>query len=173
MDIRKAARPNNTFCDDFIITLYFSAVSPMNLPEATTAPVVSIVPPSHAPPLPVTAPFHCQPGHDVHHRDGYHQNERYYVRQLFIVAFMAPHVAIAADTPQIDTALASMVDISSSTFIFRATQNAKYHTPNTTTRDCSMPKNPALSISGKYHRRAEYDKPGLDEKFALHGGAQP
>ena len=49
MDIRKAARPNNTFCDDFIITLYFSAVSPMNLPEATTAHVVSIVPPSHAP----------------------------------------------------------------------------------------------------------------------------
>ena len=48
-DIPKAANPNSTFCENFTMVLIFRATSPTYVPEATTAPVVSIVPPSHAP----------------------------------------------------------------------------------------------------------------------------
>ena len=60
---------------------------------------------------------------------------------------IAPQVAMAADTPQIDTALDSITPISSSTFILRASQKVKYHTLNTTTMPCRIPKNPASKIS--------------------------
>ena len=53
--------------------------------------------------------------------------------------FMTPQVAMAADTPQMDTADESIVLISGSTFIFFPTQNAKYHTVNTTISDCARP----------------------------------
>ena len=68
---------------------------------------------------------------------------------------------MAADTPQMDTALASMVDISPSTFIFLAIQKAKYHTLNTTTSDCTMPKKPALSISEKMTDEPSTTRPVL------------
>lgn len=45
----KAASPSSTFCDDLTITAVCSAVSPSSAPDATTAPVVSIVPPIQAP----------------------------------------------------------------------------------------------------------------------------
>ena len=45
----KAATPNNTFCDAFTITAVSPATSPRIAPDAATAAVVSIVPPSHAP----------------------------------------------------------------------------------------------------------------------------
>ena len=48
---------------------------------------------------------------------------------------MTPQVAMAADTPQMETALDSIVPISGSTFIFFPTQKQKYHTVNTTIND--------------------------------------
>ena len=48
-DITNAATPSSTFCEDLTMTAVFAAVSPTRVPEAATAPVVSIVPPSHAP----------------------------------------------------------------------------------------------------------------------------
>ena len=62
---------------------------------------------------------------------------------------MTPQVAIAADTPQIETALESIVPISGSTFIFFPTQKQKYHTVNTTMRDWASPKAPDFIISPK------------------------
>ena len=47
--IANAAKPNSTFCENLTMVLIFNAVSPTSVPEATTAPVVSILPPSHAP----------------------------------------------------------------------------------------------------------------------------
>ena len=60
---------------------------------------------------------------------------------------MAPQVAIAADTPQIDTALASIMPISLSSFSFLASQKVKYQTVKTTTTAWSIPKAPAFRIS--------------------------
>ncbi|KAF5035786.1 hypothetical protein DSECCO2_581950 [anaerobic digester metagenome] len=45
---------------------------------------------------------------------------------------MAPQVAIAAETPQMETELDNIMDISESTPIFRETQKLKYHTLSTT-----------------------------------------
>ncbi len=42
--------------------------------------------------------------------------------------WMAPQAAIAADTPQIETAVESMTESSSSSFSFRASQKRKYQT---------------------------------------------
>src|SRR5690606_37610167 len=60
---------------------------------------------------------------------------------------IAPDVAIAEETPQMDTALEIIKPISSSTFSFLHNQKAKYQTENTTTSDCTSPRVPALSIS--------------------------
>ncbi|MNL32975.1 hypothetical protein D3C87_1548610 [compost metagenome] len=62
---------------------------------------------------------------------------------------MAPEVAIAAETPQIDTALEIIIVNSLSTFNFLHNQKAKYHTDNTTTNDCNKPFEPASNISEK------------------------
>lgn len=62
---------------------------------------------------------------------------------------MAPAVAIAADTPQIETALDIIIVNSSSTFNFLQIQYAKYHTDNTTTNAWINPNDPALRISEK------------------------
>lgn len=51
---------------------------------------------------------------------------------FFLSPLMAPAVTIAADTPQMDTALASMVEYSSSIFILREIQKVKYQTDITT-----------------------------------------
>ena len=66
---------------------------------------------------------------------------------FFLSPLMAPAVAMAADTPQIETALASMVENSSSTFILRESQNEKYQTTVTTITACINPNDPAVSIS--------------------------
>ena len=60
---------------------------------------------------------------------------------------IAPQVAMAAETPQIDTALASMTPISLSSFILEASQNVKYQTEKTTTTLWAIPKKPAFMIS--------------------------
>ncbi len=61
--------------------------------------------------------------------------------------WMAPQAAIAAETPQIETAVESMTESSSSTFSFRASQKQKYQTAETTSTACAMPRAPAWTIS--------------------------
>src|SRR6476620_11187576 len=68
---------------------------------------------------------------------------------FFESPLMAPAVAIAADTPQIETALEIIKPISSSTFKRLQTQKAKYHTDRTTINACIKPKEPAFKISEK------------------------
>ena len=58
-------------------------------------------------------------------------------------------MAIAADTPHIDTALETIVPISGSIFILFPSQKAKYHTVNTTIRDCTSPYAPDFTTSLK------------------------
>ena len=60
---------------------------------------------------------------------------------------IAPQAAIAADTPQIDTAVESMAANSSSTRSLRASQKHEYQTTNTTSSACTMPSAPACSTS--------------------------
>src|SRR5690606_22549900 len=80
----------------------------------------------------------------------------------FLVSpLIAPEVAIAADTPQIDTALDNINDISLSIFNFLHTQNAKYHTDNTTTNACIKPRDPAFRISPKITAVPSNTKPIL------------
>ena len=129
----KAATPSNTFCADLMITLYCSAVSPINFPDATTAAVVSIVPPNHAPATCSLNPIHLA------------RNGKRYIMGMATIStsetindsffgspFMAPQVAMAAETPQMETELDSIIDISESTPILRETQKLKYQTQSTT-----------------------------------------
>ncbi len=60
---------------------------------------------------------------------------------------MAPQAAIAAETPQIDTAVESMAANSSSTRSFRDSQKQEYQTTNTTSTACTMPSAPACNTS--------------------------
>jgi hypothetical protein len=60
---------------------------------------------------------------------------------------MAPHAAMAAETPQIETAVDSMAANSSSTRSLRASQKHEYQTTNTTRTACMMPSAPACSTS--------------------------
>jgi hypothetical protein len=62
---------------------------------------------------------------------------------------IAPQAAIAAETPQIDTAVDSITASSSSTFSRRASQKQKYQTTETTATACAMPSAPAWTISRK------------------------
>src|SRR5688500_9084764 len=68
---------------------------------------------------------------------------------FFESPLMAPDVAIAADTPHIETALDSIIDISSSTFNFLHNHQAKYQTDRTTNNACISPSVPAFKISPK------------------------
>src|SRR5687768_1195153 len=74
---------------------------------------------------------------------------------------MAPDVAIAADTPHIETALDSIIDNSSSTFNFLHTHQAKYHTDITTNHACIRPSVPAFRISPKSTLVPSGAKPSL------------
>src|SRR5690606_16276677 len=71
---------------------------------------------------------------------------------FFESPLMAPEVAMAADTPQMDTALDIIIVSSSSTLNLRHSQNAKYHTDKTTMSDCTKPSDPAERISEKMTR---------------------
>src|SRR5690606_15292110 len=62
---------------------------------------------------------------------------------------IAPDVAMAAETPQMDTALDNIKPNSSSIINFLHSQKEKYHTDNTTTKDWMRPSEPALRISEK------------------------
>ena len=61
--------------------------------------------------------------------------------------WIAPQAAIAAETPQIDTAVDSIAANSSSTRSFRHSQKQAYQTTNTTSTACTMPSAPACSTS--------------------------
>ena len=52
----KATKPSRAFWENLTITAAFSADSPRISPAATTAPEVSMVPASHAPPTMVDMP---------------------------------------------------------------------------------------------------------------------
>src|SRR5690554_2604589 len=149
MEITKAATPNSTFCADLIITLYCSAVSPMNLPEATTAAVVSMVPPNQAPATSWLIPIHLA-----------RYGKRYIMgmatistsdmtkESLFGSPLIAPLVAMAAYTPQMETELERSIDISLSILNIRVEiQKLKYQTEKTTMMACTIPKAPARMIS--------------------------
>ena len=58
---------------------------------------------------------------------------------------MAPQAAMAADTPQIDTAVAIMAENSSSTRSLRATQKHRYQMTAMTAAACTIPYMPASS----------------------------
>src|SRR5262245_3300120 len=60
---------------------------------------------------------------------------------------MAPHAAIAAETPQIDTAVDSITASSSSTRKRDASQNETYQTTMTTPSACTRPRTPACTTS--------------------------
>src|SRR6478736_10087900 len=68
---------------------------------------------------------------------------------FFVSPLIAPAVAIAADTPQIETALEIISDSSSSIFNFLQSQKAKYHTESTTANAWINPNDPALRMSAK------------------------
>src|SRR5262249_27297891 len=70
-DIRKAATPIKTFCENFTMTPAFIAGSLMSAPAATTEPLVSRVPPSQASRHNVGHVISLRrPWHEYHHRDG-------------------------------------------------------------------------------------------------------
>ena len=136
----KAASPSSTFCDDLTMMAVRAASSPSMVPDAATAPVVSIVPPSHAPATSPPSPM-SSASHGIRYIIGTAQtstSEMMY-ESLRLSPRITPLVAIAAETPQIDTALDSIVDISLSTPSRREIQNAKYHTATTTTSACPSP----------------------------------
>ncbi len=62
---------------------------------------------------------------------------------------MAPHAAIAAETPQIETAEASMTENSSSTRSRLDIRKQRYQTTRTTARAWTTPSRPARRISPK------------------------
>src|SRR5690606_20882782 len=86
---------------------------------------------------------------------------------FFESPLMAPDVAMAADTPQIDTALEIIIVSSSSTLNLRHSQNATYHTDNTTMSDCTNPSDPALRISEKITRVPNRTNPILTSSSAF------
>src|SRR5688572_3001872 len=66
---------------------------------------------------------------------------------FFVSPLIAPAVAMAADTPQIETALLIIMVSSSSIFNLLQTQKAKYHTLKTTTNAWINPNPPAFKMS--------------------------
>jgi len=127
---------------------YFSPVSPAMVPAATTAPVVSMVPPIQAPVTISESPIHFASAGISTIMGMATINTMEMIKESFFLSpLMAPAVAMAAETPQIDTPLASIVANSSSTFIFRAIQKVKYHTATTTMTAWISPKEPAERIS--------------------------
>src|SRR5690606_21468782 len=168
MEIASAAIPNNTFCENFTIVLISNARSPTKLPEATTAPVVSILPPSQAPVTSWGNPnalaiygMAIIIGMAV-------INTIDTTYESFLESpLMAPDVAMAAETPQIETALEIIIVSSSSTLSLRHSQNAKYHTDKTTMSDCTSPSDPASRMSEKMTRVPSSTKPILTSNSAF------
>ena len=106
--------------------LIFKAVSPTKVPEAATAPEVSILPPSQAP---VTSSgklnYLAIMGMKIIMGIAVTKTIEITYDNFLESPFIAPDVAIAAETPQIETALEIIIVSSSSTFNFRQSQKAK------------------------------------------------
>src|SRR5690606_7061988 len=168
MEIASAAIPSNTFCENFTIVLISNARSPTKLPEATTAPVVSILPPSQAPVTSWGNPNAlAMYGMAIIIGIAVINTIDTTYDSFLESPLMAPDVAIAADTPQIDTALEIIIVSSSSTLNFRHSQNANYHTDNTTMSDWTSPSEPALRISEKITRVPNSTSPILTSNSAF------
>ena len=147
-EIAKAASPKRTFCENLTIVAYLRPVSPAMVPAATTAPVVSMVPPSQAPVTTSDNPIQrAITGIKIIIGIAIIRTSEIMNDNFFLSPLIAPAVAIAADTPQIETALESIVAYSSSTLSLRETQNVKYHTVTTTITACKRPNVPAVIIS--------------------------
>src|SRR6478609_8643468 len=78
---------------------------------------------------------------------------------FFESPLIAPAVAMAADTPHIDTALESMNVSSSSIFNFRQIQYERYQTEKTTTTAWINPSDPAFKMSEKITEVPKSTKP--------------
>ena len=83
---------------------------------------------------------------------------------------IAPQAAIAADTPQIDTAVESIAANSSSTLSFLASQKHEYQTTNTTSTACVMPSAPACSTSEKISEAPRMTRPVLTKNSVCTAG---
>src|SRR5690606_2090961 len=119
-------------------------------PVATTAPVVSIVPPIHAPATSGASPTKLASGGMKIIIGNAMMSTRLTTYDSFLPSpCMAPHVAMAAETPQIETALEIMIPNSSSILNFLASQYVKYHTTTTTTSAWMRPSEPACMTSPK------------------------
>src|SRR5690606_23676313 len=168
MEMASAAIPNNTFCENLTMVLISNARSPTKLPEATTAPVVSMLPPSQAPVTSWGNPNAlAMYGMAIIIGIAVINTIDTTYDNFFESPLIAPEVAIAADTPQIETALEIIIVSSSSTFNFRHSQNAKYHTDKTTMSDCTSPNDPALRISEKMTRVPNNTNPILTSNSAF------
>src|SRR5690606_26238156 len=145
--------PNSTFCENFTMVLISNARSPTKLPEATTAPVVSILPPSQAPVTSSGKPSAlAMYGMAIIIGIAVISTIDTTYESFLESPLIAPEVAMAADTPQIETALEIIIVNSSSTLNLRHSQKAKYHTDNTTMSDWTNPNDPAVRISEKMTR---------------------
>jgi len=120
---KKAAKPMSTFCAIFTTTATAMAASPAIAPAATTAPVVSIVPPIQAPATAGSIPT-ALAIRGWNNNIGIAQRRTSEIVWLifFWSPFTAPPAAIAAETPQIDTAVPRIDANSSSSPSFLATQ---------------------------------------------------
>ena len=132
------------------MVLIFKASSPIRLPDAITAPVVSMVPPSQAPETACDRPnILAMNGMNIIMGMAVIRTTEMTYDNFFASPLMAPADAMAAETPQMETALEIMMDNSSSMPIFLQSQNAKYHTATTTSNAWMKPRDPAFNMSPK------------------------
>ena len=132
------------------MVLIFKASSPTKLPDAITAPVVSMVPPSQAPVTASESPSKlAMKGMNIIIGIAVMRTTEMTYDNFFASPLMAPADAMAAETPQMETALEIIIASSSSIPIFLHSQKAKYQTAMTTSRACIKPSDPALRISPK------------------------
>jgi hypothetical protein len=119
----KATTPMRAFWAIFTTTARSRASLPAMVPAATTAPVVSIVPPSQAP---VTADAKCSSratsGSSTSIGTATMRMRETVWLTFFGSPLSAPPAAMAADTPQTDTPVARIAPKSSSSPKRRASQ---------------------------------------------------
>ena len=132
------------------MVLIFNASSPTKLPDAITAPVVSMVPPSQAPVTASESPSKlAMKGMNIIIGIAVMRTTEMTYDNFFASPLMAPADAMAAETPQMETALEIIMDNSSSIPIFLQSQKAKYHTATTTSNAWMKPRDPAFKMSPK------------------------
>src|SRR6185503_44189 len=99
---KNAANPMSAFCDSFTTTAALRPALPSNSPAATTAALVSSVPPSHAPATTDDIPIaFAASGISTIIGIATSSTSDVTYDSFFLSPWIAPHVAIAAETPQI------------------------------------------------------------------------